>query len=145
MAKSSGTEWEAVDAREFREVLESALRSLDRDPRAGPLVRAAGLQLRLELTDLDLAVRISASEDPAHHVTWSFGDDRPAKLNLEMDSATANACLQGRESLPIGIARGRVRVAGESRVTLLFLPLLKLIADPYRRLVSERYPHLGPA
>lgn len=146
MAAQAPIEREAIDRDEFRDVLDSALRALDEDQRTGPLLRAAGLQLRLEITDLDMVVSIRASDEPKHHLVWRFGDeDRPAKLELRMDSATANAYLQGRESLAIGIARGRVRVAGESRVALLFLPVLRLVAEPYRRLVDERYPHLGLA
>ena len=132
-------------ASEFREVLDGTMRELDADERAGPVMRAAGLSLRLELTDLDLVLRVRPSDDPEHHVTWDFDDDGTAKLDLAMDSATANAYLQGRESIAIAIARGRVRCAGESRVALLFLPALRLVAEPYRRLVRERYPHLALA
>jgi hypothetical protein len=60
-----------------------------------------------------------------------------------MDSATANAYLQGKESLAVAIARGKVRCSGESRVALLYLPALRLVVEPYRRLVRERYPHLA--
>lgn len=132
-----------MSAEQFREVLDGTMRELDADERAGPIMRAAGLSLRFELTDLDLVLRIRPSEDPARHVEWSFVDEGPAKLDLRMDSATANAYLQGKESIAIGIARGRVRCAGESRIALLFLPALRLAVEPYRRLVRERYPNLS--
>lgn len=133
----------AVTAEEFREVLDRALRELDADERSGPLLRATGLSLRLELTDIDLVCRVWASDDSAHHLSWTFTDEGPApRLDLRMDAATANGYLQGRESLAIGIARRRIRCAGESRVALLFLPALRLIVEPYRRLVRESYPHL---
>lgn len=135
---------ESVTAAEFRDVLDRTMRELDADERAGSILRAAGISLRLELTDLDLVVRMRASDDPRHHLSWGF-DDRGgrARLELRMDSATANAYLQGKESLAIAIARGRVRCTGESRVALLFLPVLRLVVEPYRRLVRERYPHLA--
>jgi hypothetical protein len=133
-----------ASADELREVLDRALRELDSDQRAGPLLRAAGLSIRIEMTDIDLVVRVAAAEDHDHHLRWSFGDDaEPAKLTLRMDSATANAYLQGKESLAIAIARGKVRTAGDSRVALLYLPAMRLVAEPYRRLVAERYPHLS--
>jgi hypothetical protein len=131
-------------ADEFREVLDRALRDLDRDDRSGPLLRAAGLSLRIELTDLGLVVRIWADQDGEHHLRWSFGEsDDPPKLDLKMDSETANAYLQGKESLAIAIARGKVRCSGESRVALLYLPAMRLVVEPYRRQVRERYPHLA--
>lgn len=135
---------EPVTAAEFRDVLDRTMRELDADERAGSILRAAGISLRLELTDIDLVVRMRASDDPQHHLSWGF-DDRGgrARLDLRMDSATANAYLQGRESLAIAIARGRVRCTGESRVALLFLPVLRLVVEPYRRLVRESYPHLA--
>ena len=136
----------AVGADELREVLDRALRELDSDQRAGPLLRAVGLSVRLEMTDIDLVLRIAASDDDDHHLRWTFTDvGEPAKLSLEMDSATANAYLQGKESLAIAIARGKVRTAGDSRVALLYLPAMRLVVEPYRRLVKERYPHLSLA
>lgn len=140
----AATKARVADAGEFREVLDRTLGELDGDTRAGPLMRAAGLSLRIELTDLDLVVHVAASEEGEHHLRWRFGEpDEPAKLDLRMDSATANAYLQGQESLAIGIARGKVRCTGESRVALLYLPALRLVVDPYRRLVRERYPHMA--
>jgi len=133
----------AAGAEEFREVLDRALRDLDRDDRSGPLLRAAGLSLRIELTDLGLVVRIWADHGD-EHLRWSFGEsDDPPKLDLRMDSETANAYLQGQESLAIAIARGKVRCSGESRVALLYLPAMRLVVEPYRRQVRERYPHLA--
>lgn len=124
-------------------MLDATMRDLDADERTGPLLRAAGLSLRLELTDIDLVLRVRPSDDPERHVEWTFDDDGPpARLDLRMDSGTANAYLQGKESLAIAIARGRVKCAGESRFALLFLPALRLVVEPYRRLVRERYPHL---
>jgi hypothetical protein len=141
---AAGTKASGTDSEEFREVLDRALRELDADERSGPLLRAAGLSLRIELTDIDLVLRITAADDGEHHLRWTFLDTGgPAKLDLRMDSETANAYLQGEESLAIAIARGKVRCSGESRVALLYLPAMRLVVEPYRRLVRERYPHLA--
>jgi hypothetical protein len=140
------SEVRGASAEEMREVLDRALRELDSDQRAGPLLRAAGISVRIEMTDIDLVVAVAASEEGGHHLRWTFGDDpEPAKLSLKMDSATANAYLQGKESLAIAIARGKVRASGDSRVALLYLPAMRLVVEPYRRLVQERYPHLSLA
>jgi hypothetical protein len=141
---AAATEARSGDAAEFREVLDRTLGELDADTSAGPLMRAAGLSLRIELTDLDLVLHVATSEEPEHHLRWRFGaPDEPAKLDLRMDSNTANAYLQGQESLAIAIARGKVQCSGESRVALIYLPALRLVVDPYRRLVRERYPHMA--
>ena len=131
---AAGTvERSVTHADELREALDHALAELDRDERFGPALRASGLAIRLRLTDVDLSVRVEACQESEHHLQWSFDDDAPAKLELAMDSATANAYLQGEESLAIAIARGRVHCRGESRLALFYLPVLKLLCDPYRR------------
>lgn len=135
----------APSARQLRAVLDDTLTRLDADDRAGPLLRATGIAVRFELADVNLVLNVAASDDPHHCVAWSWGDRKPAKLILEMDSQTANCYLQGHESLAIGIARGRVRSTGDSRSALLYLPVLRLIVDPYRKSVSERYPQLAVA
>lgn len=136
---------EAPSADELRAVVDDALRTLDQDDRSGPLLRASGIAIRLELTDVGLIVNVASSDERDHHLRWSFDRVEPAKLVLRMDAATGNAYLQGRESLAIGIARGRVHLKGESRTALLYLPALRLICEPYRRTVSERFPHLAMA
>lgn len=133
-----------VEAEQLRELLDCALRELDGDERAAPLLRAAGLEIRIEITDLDLILRVATDKRPGRCLRWSFADAADApKLDLRMDSDTANAYLQGRESLAIAIARGRVSVSGGSRAALVYLPALRLVVEPYRALVRERYPHLA--
>jgi hypothetical protein len=62
-----------------------------------------------------------------------------------MDSEVANRYLQGAESLAIAIAHGRVRVSGESKTALLYLPLLQRVCEPYRRIATEEFPRLATA
>jgi hypothetical protein len=129
---------------EFRELLDETLSELDTDDKVGPLLRAAGLRMRFEFPDLGMVLNVAASEERGHHLRWRFSDavDWEPKLNLSMESRVANAYLQGKESLAIAIARGRVRWDGETRSALLYLPAIRLIVDPYRRLVREVHPHL---
>src|SRR5687767_8860060 len=144
MATAEATRRPIGSATEFRELLDEALTELDADQRSGPLVRAAGLRMRFEFTDLGLVLNVAASEDPGHHVRWEFSDavDWEPRLRLRMDSRIANAYLQGKESLAIAIARGRVRFNGDTRCALLYVPALRLVVGPYRRLVRQEYPHL---
>jgi hypothetical protein len=129
---------------DFRAALERALEATDADERLGPMVGAARLRMRFVFTDCDLVLNVAGSAGE-HNISWWFGDDpdwRP-RLRLEMDSETANRYLQGRESLAIAIARGRVRVSGESRAALAFLPAARLICGPYRRVVDSDFPALA--
>jgi hypothetical protein len=139
--ESTGT---GVPPAEFRAALDEALAAADTDERIGPLIGATRLRLRLEFTDCDLALNVAATEGE-HNLDWSFADDPgwPPKLELEMDSGVANRYLQGRESLAIAIARGQVRVRGESRIALLYLPAARLLCEPYREVVEARYPALA--
>ena len=133
-----------VSVIEFRELLDEALSELDVDEKAGPLLRAAGLRMRFDFPDLGMVLNVAASEEPGHHLRWEFSDavDWEPKLTFSMDSQIANAYLQGKESLAIAIARGRVRYKGDTRCALLYVPALRLVAEPYRRLVRREYPHL---
>jgi len=131
--------------RELRDVLDRALAEVDADDRAGSLLRATGLRMRFRFPDLDLVLNVAASDDPDHHLRWSFDDlvDWQPRLELTMGSEVANGYLQGKESLAVAIARGRVRCRGEARAALLYLPAARLIVEPYRRVVRAEYPHLA--
>jgi hypothetical protein len=138
----------AVPSRaEFRELLERVLEDVDSDEKIGTLMRAAGLRVRFHYPDLDLTVNVAPSEENGHHLRWTFADnaDWSPKLELTMDSDVANRYLQGRESLAVGIARGRVQTRGESRAALLYLPALRLVCEPYRRVLLADYQHLAIA
>lgn len=129
---------------ELRALLDEVLADLDADDRAGSLLRAAGLRVRFQFPDLGMVLNVAPSEEAGHHLRWSFSDvgDWEPKLELVMDSQVANAYLQGRESLAIGIARGRVRAKGDTRCALLYVPALRLVVDSYRRQVRARHSHL---
>jgi hypothetical protein len=131
-------------ADEAREVLDALLRAVDADERAGGLLRATGARIRMELRDLGVVVNLAPAEEAPGHLSWWFDDreEREPRLRIAMDSGTANAYLQGRESLAIAIARGRVRCDGDARAALLYVPALKLLVEPYRRVLSDRFPEL---
>jgi hypothetical protein len=138
-----------VEASDFRELIDHVLAELDEDERRGAFLRASGLQVRLELTDLDMVLRVNASEESIHYLSWAFASEASksggAGLTLSMDSETANAYLQGRVSLPVAIARGKVRCSGDLKTALTYLPALRLLVDPYRNWVTRLHPHLAVA
>jgi hypothetical protein len=131
-------------AEEMEEVLDRVLSQVDDDDKAGPLLRATGMRLRFRCPDLDFAVNIAASEGSDRCIEWTFAKRAPwtPRLELTMSSSVANAYLQGAASVPVAIARGQIKCAGDARSALLYLPAAKLITGPYRKLVADGYPHL---
>jgi hypothetical protein len=130
---------------EFRALLDEVLTDVNADERAGPVMRATGLRMRFEFPDVGLTLNVSASEDPDRDLDWTFSKRVPwkPKLELRMDSDVANGYLQGKESLAIAIARGRVKVKGSSQVALLYLPAVRLLVEPYRKVITSEHPQLA--
>lgn len=138
-------EVEFRSADELREVTERLLENVASDERIGPVFRAAHARTRFEYTDYEIALNVSSRLDNSDRcIEWSFArrPPWPPKLTFVMTSSVANAYLQGRESLPVLIARGKVRCKADSRAALLFLPLARLLVKPYRALLESDYPHL---
>jgi hypothetical protein len=148
MATATLPESESATPRadELVRALDLTLAEVDADERVGPTIAATHLRLRIELTDLKLALNI-ASDEGDHNLSWSFDDDPgwTPRLVLRMPAAVANRYLQGRQSLAIAIARGEVRCRGESGAALVYLPAARLLAEPYRRVVEAEFPALVAA
>jgi hypothetical protein len=144
MGTGTRTRKSRAAAAEFEHLLDDVLTETDADDHAGPLLRAAGLRIRFEFPDLPLTLSLAATEEGSHHLTWKFSDDTKwkPKLRLQMDSKVANAYLQGKESLAIAIARGRVKASGDTRSALIYIPALQLLVSSYRKLVTQEHPHL---
>jgi hypothetical protein len=141
-----GTATEDAQGRreQLRAALARALGEVDADERIGPLINATHLRMRIELTDLGMAVNLAASEE-GHNLTWSFADDPgwEPKLVLQMSSEVANRYLQGRQSIAVGLARGEIRCRGDSKSALLYLPAAHLLSRTYRRVIETEYPALA--
>jgi hypothetical protein len=144
MGTGTPTPRTSTAAAEFRHLLDDVLAETDADDHAGPLLRAAGLRIRFDFPDLPLVLNLAATEEGDHHLAWKFSDetDWTPKLKLQMDSKVANAYLQGKESLAIAIARGRIRASGDTRSALVYIPALRLLVSSYRKLVTQEHPHL---
>jgi hypothetical protein len=134
----------SVSAPELREILDEVMKEIDADPDDGSRLRTAAAPLRLEFTDLNLALNISRGD--GGHLSWDFKKRSKAKpkLGLKMDSDVANRVLQGRENPAIAIARGRLQttVVDPGSAVRLF-PAVKPLFVRYRELVAEKYPHLA--
>ena len=137
---------DALTKKELKDILDTVLGEIDRDPDDGPRLRAAAAPLRIEFPDLKLVVNVSRDEGGRHCLSWNFSQRSRIhpKLRLSMESTVANRVFQGRENPAIAIARGRLRTNIEDAgAALRFFPAAKPLFSRYRELVSEKYPHLA--
>lgn len=137
---------------EARTVLERAFASADAED--GPALRGMNLSEEMRINDLDLSVLLAAGgEGGGRCIHWRFrdlageaeadaDDEEQPRLRLSLDAAVANGLLQGRESMAVAIARGRLRVRGEARAALVQIPALRTISRHYLSVVRRDFPHL---
>ena len=57
-------------------------------------------------------------------------------------AAPRNRYFQGRENVPLAIARRRIRTGGDVKAALALIPVTKPVYERYRALVASEYPHL---
>jgi hypothetical protein len=135
---------EKLRVEEFRAALEETLASAEADDRIGPMIATTNLRITFRFPDVGLTLNVAAGGGQDRNLSWSWGEEaEPSKLELTMDSATANRFLQGRESLAIAIARGHAKVRGGSRSALLGLPATRLLCQSYREVVTSEHPALA--
>ena len=137
---------EELTKKELKEILDTVLQEIDRDPDDGPRLRAAAAPLRIEFPDLKLVLNVSRADRGRHCLRWDFSrrSRTHPRLRLTMQSAVANRVFQGRENPAIAIARGRLRTSiDDPGAALRFFPAAKPLFSRYRALVSEKYPHLA--
>lgn len=130
---------------EFREVVDRTFAMMDSDPQMGPSLRDAEVPQRFDFADLDLVVNIRGARDGEQgtlHWEWSDDIDWEPRVRMSMSSAIANRYFQGRENIPIAIARRRIRAAGDVRAALSIIPITKPIYVRYRDMIATDYPHL---
>ena len=130
---------------EFREVMDRVFQMMDQDPEMGPKLKAADVPQRFEFTDVDMVVNIRAAgagEDGNLHWEWSDDVDWEPKVRMAMSSETANRYFQGKENVPMALARRRIKAGGDVKAALSLIPVTKPIYARYTSLVAAEYPHL---
>jgi hypothetical protein len=133
-----------ASAEELREVLERLLTDVDSDESAGPRLRAAKVPQRFVFTDLGVTLDVCAASGGSHSIAWDFDEAETQPVaTFEMDSGVANRYLQGKLSLPVGVARGQVKMkCAKTRAALSLLPANRNLIAGYRDLIARDYPHL---
>jgi hypothetical protein len=132
-------------ARELRECIDEVFRMMDADPDMGPKLRDADTPQRFEFTDFDLVVNIraaAAGEEGNLHWEWSDDVDWKPKVQMAMSSEVANRYFQGKENVPMAVARRRIKAGGDLKAALALIPITKPIYEQYRAYVERDHPHL---
>jgi hypothetical protein len=130
---------------EFREVMDRIFTMMSEDPEMGPKLRDADVPQRFEFGDVDLVVNIRAARDTEEgnlHWEWSDDVDWEPRVRMEMSSEVANKYFQGKENVPIALARRRIKSGGDMKAALSLIPITKPIYARYRAVAEEEYPHL---
>ena len=130
---------------ELKEVLDKTFSMMSEDDDMGPKLKAADTPQRFEFSDVELSVNVRASrEGEEGNLHWVWGDqiDWEPRVRMTMDSETANRYFQGKENVPIALARRRIRAGGDVKAALALMPITKPVFERYRAMVESDYPHL---
>jgi hypothetical protein len=118
---------------------------MSEDQQMGPALRDADVPQRFEFDDLDLVMNIRArAGDERENLHWEWTDDVDwePRVKMKMSSQVANRYFQGKENIPIAIARRRIKTGGDIKASLALIPITKPVYARYREMLEERYPHL---
>ena len=131
-------------ARELREVMDEVFSMMSADPEMGPKLRDANCPQRFEFSDYDIVVNVRAGGPGEENLVWEWSDDvdwKP-KVEMTMSSEVANRYFQGKENVPMAVARRRIKAGGDLKAALALIPITKPIYSQYRAYVEREHPHL---
>jgi hypothetical protein len=132
-------------AKELREVMDKVFSMMDADPQMGPKLRDADTPQRFEFSDFDVVVNIRAAregEEGNLHWEWSDDVDWDPKVQMTMSSEVANRYFQGKENVPMAVARRRIKTSGDLKAALALIPITKPIYEQYRAYLAAEKEHL---
>jgi hypothetical protein len=130
---------------EFREVMDRVFTIMSTDPDMGPKLRDARVPQRFEFPDRDAVVNITYDDSVGEqNLRWRWSDDVDwePKVEMTMDSEVANKYFQGKENVPIALARRRIKSSGDIKAALKLIPITKPVFEQYRAMIEREYPHL---
>lgn len=130
---------------EFKDAMEAVFTLLSEDPEMGPRLRDADVPQRFDFDDVDLVLNARATQagEPGN-LHWEWGEDVgwESRVRMTMSSETAVRYFQGKENVPIAIARRRIKAGGDVKAALALIPITKPVYVQFRDVVGERWPHL---
>jgi hypothetical protein len=135
-----------ASTQEFCEVVDVLFAMMSDDAEHGPRLHAADVPTRFEFQDLELVLNVRAAredEPGTLHWEWASDVDWEPRLRMSMSSETANRYFQGKENVPMAIARRRIKAGGDVRSAFTLIALTKPFYARYREVIAARYPHLA--
>src|SRR3954449_11022006 len=136
---------EFSSSKEFRSVMDWIFSTMNEDADMGPQLRDADVPQRFEFSDVDLVVNIRAAragEDGNLHWEWTDDVDWDSKVQMTMSAEVANRYFQGKENVPMAVARRRIKTGGDLKAALALIPITKPIYQQYRDYLEREKPHL---
>jgi hypothetical protein len=137
-----------ASAEEFKVVFEHIFQLMNDHPDVGRALRDAQAPHKFDITDFGLEFNVTAA-DPAEEsqgrfLRWVWGvPDWEPVITMKMSSETANRFFQGKESIALAIAMGRVKLKGPMSTILRLAPVTGAIHPVYRQwLVESGRAHL---
>ena len=136
---------ELESPKEFKEVMNAVFALMSEDPDMGPKLRDADVPQRFDFDDVDMVVNVRAGrsdEDANLHWEWSDDVDWEPKVQMKMSAEVAVRYFQGKENVPVAIARRRIKTGGDVKAALALIPITKPVYAQFRGVLEDRYPHL---
>ncbi len=136
---------ELESPKEFRTVMDTVFSLMSEDPEMGPKLKDADVPQRFEFDDVDMVCNVRAGragEDGNLHWEWSDDVDWEPKVQMKMSAEVAVRYFQGKENIPVAIARRRIKTGGDVKAALALIPITKPVYAQFRAVLEDRYPHL---
>jgi hypothetical protein len=130
---------------EFREVMDRVFTIMSTDPEMGPKLRDARVPQRFEFPDQGAVVNITYDDSGGEqNLRWKWTDavDWDPQVEMTMNSDVANKYFQGKENVPVALARRRIKSSGDMKAALKLIPITKPVYALYRQMLEREYPHL---
>ena len=136
---------ELESPKQFKEVMNAVFALMSDDPDMGPKLKDADVPQRFEFDDVDMVCNVRAGrdgEDANLHWEWSDDVDWEPKVQMKMSAEVAVRYFQGKENVPVAIARRRIKTGGDVKAALALIPITKPVYAQFRGVLEDRYPHL---
>jgi hypothetical protein len=127
--------------KEFQEVFDRLFEALSTDREIGPKLRARRTPQRFVFPDVGLVLNVKFADEKrakkGQNLVWVWGDARrdwePA-VSMTMTSEVANRYFQGKENIPLSIARKVILL--ETGDLAKVLDLLPIVAPFHKKWVA---------
>ena len=104
------------------------------DESIGPKLAATGICLRMNFTDPDSVVTVDLARQK---VLTGEDADIDADAVLSMSTDTANRYWQGKLSLPLAMAKGKLKLGGSAAQLLKLAPITKDLYPVYVDMLND--------